>query len=132
MRTNSKDAEFLRDSKLIIWEESAMAPTYAVNAVDNLLKDFMLNEKPFGRKVMLLGGDFRQCLPVVKHGNSFKVVQTSIKYSPSWRKFEQIKLSINMRANNDSVFSEWLLSLGDGKLIPKILIVTQLKYRPDI
>jgi hypothetical protein len=116
MRPNSKDAEFLRDSKLIIWDESTMAPSYALNAVDNLLKDFMSNEQPFGGKVMLLGGDFRQCLPVVKHGNRVKVVQTSIKYSPSWQKFEQIKLSTNMRANNDSVFSEWLLRLGDGKL----------------
>jgi ATP-dependent DNA helicase PIF1 len=83
-----------------------MAPTYALNAVDNLLKDLMANEKPFGGKVMLLGGDFIQCLPVVKHANRVKVVQTSIKYSPSWRKFEQIKLSANMRANNDSIFSE--------------------------
>jgi hypothetical protein len=93
-----------------------MAPTYALSAVDNLLKDLMSNEKPFGGKVMLLGGDFRQCLPVVKHGNRVKVAQTSIKYNPSWRKFEQIKLSTNMRANNDSIFSEWLLCLGDGKL----------------
>jgi len=96
-----------------------MAESYALNAVDYLLKDLMSNEKPFGGKVMLLGGDFRQCLPVVKHGNRVKVVQTSIKYSLHWWKFEQIKLSTNMRSNNDCVFSEWLLKLGDGKLTKK-------------
>jgi hypothetical protein len=55
-----------------------------------MLKNLMSNEKPFGGKAMLLGGDFRQCLPVVKHDNSVKVIQTSIKYSPSWLKFKQI------------------------------------------
>jgi hypothetical protein len=116
MRPNSKDAEMLRNAKLIIWDESTMAPSYALNAVDKLFKDLMSNELPFGGKVMLLGGDFRQCLPVVRHGNRVRIVQTSIKYSPSWRGFEQIKLSTNMRANDDSVFSEWLLKLGDGNL----------------
>jgi hypothetical protein len=46
-----------------------MAPSYALNAVDKLFKDLMSNELPFGGKVMLLGGDFRQCLPVGR-GNS--------------------------------------------------------------
>ncbi len=66
MRANSEDAKLLKDSSLIIWDEATIATHYALDAVDRLLKDLMNKNSPFGGKVTLLGGDFRQCLPVVK------------------------------------------------------------------
>jgi hypothetical protein len=56
-----------------------MATHHALDAVDRLLKDLMDNELPFGGKVILLSGYFRQCLPIVKHASRF-VVQSCIKY----------------------------------------------------
>jgi hypothetical protein len=116
MRANSEDAKLLKDSSLIIWDEATMATHYALHAVDRLLKDLMNNNSPFGGKVILLDGDFRQCLPVVKHANRVIIVQSSIKYSQLWPSFEQIKLERNMRSDSDKVFSNWLIKLGDGRL----------------
>jgi hypothetical protein len=93
-----------------------MATHHALGAVDRLLKDLMNNNLPFGGKVILLGGDFRQCLPVVKHANRVVIVQSSIKYSQLWTSFEQLKLESNMRSDGDKIFSNWLIKLGDGKL----------------
>jgi hypothetical protein len=77
----------------------------------------MDNDLPFGGKVILLGGDFRQCLPVVKHANRVAIVQSSIKHSRLWSSFQKLKLERNMRTSaGNQGFSDWLIKLGDGKL----------------
>ena len=66
IRPNSKDAQAIREAEIFIWDEAPMAPSYALKAVDILLRDIMNVDVPFGGKVMVLGGDFRQVLPVVR------------------------------------------------------------------
>jgi ATP-dependent DNA helicase PIF1 len=65
----------LRESKLILWDEAPMAPKYALDALDLLLRDIMQCDRPFGGKVVVLGGDFRQVLPVVRHASRAQLIQ---------------------------------------------------------
>ncbi|XP_022852762.1 ATP-dependent DNA helicase PIF2-like [Olea europaea var. sylvestris] len=58
----------LKMSWLIIWDEAPMINRYAVEAVDKMLRDITDCNMPFGGKVMVLGGDFRQVLSVVPRG----------------------------------------------------------------
>ena len=51
-----------------------MAPCEALDAVDMLLQQLMKNALPFGGKVVVLGGDFRQVLPVMPHCSRDEVV----------------------------------------------------------
>ncbi|CAA2986584.1 ATP-dependent DNA helicase PIF4-like, partial [Olea europaea subsp. europaea] len=51
-------------SKLIIWDEAPMVNRCAVESVDKMLRDITDCNLPFGRKVIVLGGNFRQILPV--------------------------------------------------------------------
>ena len=37
----SESAKLLKHAKLIVWDEASMAPRYAYEAVNNLLKDLM-------------------------------------------------------------------------------------------
>jgi len=115
IRMASKEADIIRTSKLIIWDESTMAPSAALNAVNRLLKEIMCNNKPFGGKTLLLGGDFRQTLPVVPHGTRSAIVEASLKFSELWRKFTILKLTNNLRSV-DKQFSDWLIQVGDGKV----------------
>jgi len=132
MRPNSEDAKSLKNASLIIWDESPMATHHAVDAVDRLFKDLMDNDLPFGGKVMLLGGDFRQCLPVVKHASRVAIVQSSIKYSRLWNSFKQLKLSRNMRTSDGSKeFNEWLIKLGDGKLPHHKIVDGAIEIPPE-
>ena len=39
---------------------------HVFHAIDRLMRDLTKNDVPFGGKVFLLSGDFRQTLPVVK------------------------------------------------------------------
>ena len=54
-------------------------------------------ELPFAGKVVVLGGDFRQMLPVVRRGNRSQCIGASIKYSPTWASVQQLPLHTNMR-----------------------------------
>ncbi|XP_024963558.1 uncharacterized protein LOC112503792 [Cynara cardunculus var. scolymus] len=69
---------------------------------------------PFGGKIMVLGGNFRQVLPVVRHGTRAQIVDSSLRMSPLWATIKKIRLMLNMRARTDPWFSEFLLRVGDG------------------
>ncbi|XP_021953692.1 ATP-dependent DNA helicase PIF1-like [Folsomia candida] len=75
----------------------------------------MGNDIPFGGKVLLLGGDFRQTLPIIPHADGPAIVQGSIKFSHLWEKIKTLKLSNNVRSA-DPAYSEWLIKLGNGEL----------------
>jgi hypothetical protein len=110
------EAQMIRDSSIIICDEVTMMTSHALNAIDNLLR--LVTKKtdtPFGGKVLLLGGDFRQCLPVVKHGNRVKVIEATIKRSITWPDIQKLRLTQNMRASGQE-FTDWLIQLGNGQL----------------
>jgi len=69
---------------------------------------------PFGGKVMVFGGDFRQVLPVVPRGTRAQVTDATLQRSYLWDKIRKIRLSQNMRAQSDPWFSEYLLRIGNG------------------
>ena len=113
----SNYAAMLRGISLFVVDESSMVPVYAFDAIDRLLRDITGLDSPFGGKIFLWGGDFRQVLPVVRHGRPSDIVENCIKSSKLWPCVSQYQLTTNMRVHPDEVeFSNWLLNLGDGKL----------------
>ncbi|KAG2797217.1 hypothetical protein PC116_g26085 [Phytophthora cactorum] len=82
------------------------------------------DDEPFGGKVFVLSGDFRQILPVVVRGTPAQTIDACPKSSTLWPKSQQLHLRENMRvksAQNESTatelaeFSEFLLQVGEGK-----------------
>ena len=71
IRPNSIEADRLRQNALFILD-------------DRLLRDIVGNNIPFGGKTFLLGGDFRQTLPVVKKENAAQIVEQFILRSALW------------------------------------------------
>ena len=68
---NSDIAELIKQTSLIIWDEAPMQNRLAFECLDRSLRDIMksvspnMYDKPFGGITVLLGGDFRQILPVI-------------------------------------------------------------------
>lgn len=91
-----------------------MAKRWAVENVDKLLKDVMGNDKDFGGKVIVFGGDFRQVFPVVPKATIAQTISASLVKSYLWPKMKRLTLSRNMRSRNDPTFSEFLLRVGNG------------------
>ena len=91
-----------------------MTHRYALEAVDRTLRDITGLELPFGGKVMVFGGDFRQLLPVVPNATKAETINACIAKSPLWRNIQVLRLKQNMRSINDQEFSNFLLRVGDG------------------
>ena len=116
---NSPQGQVLKSAKLIIWDECSMSHKKALEALDRTLKDFCGNSRLMGGKVVLLTGDFRQTLPVIRHGLMADTINACLKSSPLWRDVRTKKLTVNMRsqnANNAAAFefSRDLLKIGNG------------------
>ncbi|XP_070005632.1 uncharacterized protein [Nicotiana sylvestris] len=82
---------------------------------DLLLKDLMNTNVLFGGKVVVLGGDFRQTLPVVRNGKKEDFINESLLYYRIWYELEKLKLSENMRAKIDPPFCDYLMRIGNGQ-----------------
>ncbi|KAL4573550.1 hypothetical protein LXL04_020360 [Taraxacum kok-saghyz] len=115
IKQQSGVAQLLRLAKIIIWDESSMAHRQAVEAVDRSIQDITKLNLSFGGKIMILGGDFRQVLPVVSRGTRAQIVDSSLRMSPQWPSIKKLSLTINMRALADPWFSEFLMRVGDGE-----------------
>ena len=79
---------------------------------------------PFGGKTILLGGDFRQVLPIPSKNHTADAYACSLKLSPYFQEtnrshFRRYHLSDNMRAQGESAeFKEFLLMVGEDR-VPK-------------
>ncbi|XP_034934873.1 uncharacterized protein [Chelonus insularis] len=118
IKIQSKEGKYLLETDVFIWDEAPMAPRYALEIMDRTLRD-ITNKKDvaFGGKIVVLGGDFRQLLPVKTHSTRSETVNLSIKFSSLWKNFQLFSLSQNMRVLPEEVeFAEFLLNLGNGTL----------------
>ena len=132
IKQRTQAAELLSKTSIILWDEAPMAHRNCFEAVDRTLRDILQiedpqnAEKPFGGKVVVLGGDFRQILPVVRKGRREDIVQSSISKSYLWNDCNVFKLQTNMRLLQNGMsgietssikdFSEWILKIGNGEL----------------
>jgi hypothetical protein len=127
--SNRKDNpvyKLMKEVKLIIIDEAAMLHWYCLAALDRTLQDIRGREKvAFGGIPVLLTGDFRQILPVVRRGTRLATMEASIQHSYLWEKIEVMHLTENMRvlrraqepgqnAGELQDYAERLIRIGDG------------------
>jgi ATP-dependent exoDNAse (exonuclease V) alpha subunit len=135
IRAQSDLAKLVRMARLLLIDESTMLDKFQLEALDRSLRDLMnIPNQPFGGKIIILAGDFRQCLPVVPGASRAGTVSHCINKSNLWPLFKVLQLTENMRvrASGDATleaFDEWTLSIGNGAplngsvLIPDNMIV---------
>ncbi|XP_057425900.1 uncharacterized protein LOC130719291 [Lotus japonicus] len=103
IKQGSLRANLLICAKLIIWDEAPMLNKNCFEALDRTLRDMMKQEdestmdKPFGGKVVVLGGDFIQILPVIPKGGRQDIVSATVNSSDLWKYCKVLKLTKNMR-----------------------------------
>ena len=124
-------AKLIQQTSLIIWDEAPMQHRYAFECLDRSLRDLMKSvdakrfQMPFGGITVVLGGDFRQILPVIPKASQAEVLAACIIRSKLWTNVHLHSLTKNMRihkgtspdeAKRMKEFSEWVLKVGDGKI----------------
>ncbi|KAL3818110.1 hypothetical protein ACJIZ3_004015 [Penstemon smallii] len=108
-------AKMIIEAKLIIWDEASMASKHTIESFEGLLRDLLDSPRPFGGKIVLFGGDFRQTLPIVVRGSRDAMIEASFVSSKLWNHITRLQLCQNMRAREDPSFVEFLLRVGDGE-----------------
>ena len=113
-------AELIRTAKIIVIDEAPMLHRYQIEALDRTLQDLQNSSLPFGGKVLICSGDFRQCLPVIPGAGSATVIDAALNRSHLWKHFKVMQLKENMRimASGDvslKEFDDWTLSVGNGE-----------------
>lgn len=101
-----------------------MMHRYCFEALDRTLQSLLNTNVPFGGKVVVLGGDFRQILPVVPKGSREAIVHATINSSPLWKHCTVLRLKRNMRLHTTSSpnaqcnkeFADWILKVGNGDI----------------
>ena len=126
LKAQELKSRLLKVTDIILWDEISMSPLQALDAADNVLRDLCDDDRPFGGKVLVMGGDFRQVLPVVPRADDAKIkahVVTRHRYFAEGF-VERHSLAKNMRAalasttapsTNTRDYSEFLLEIGDGR-----------------
>ncbi|XP_074337659.1 uncharacterized protein LOC141674854 [Apium graveolens] len=130
---DSDIAELIKQTSLIIWDEAPMQHRYAFECLDRSLRDIMraVDQRrynmSFGGITVVLGGDFRQILPVITLGSRCDVVSACITNSPLWKHSKILLLHRNMRLNQGRSeeeirilknFADWVLKVGNGQIPP--------------
>ena len=132
----SQLAELIRKSKLFLIDEATMLDRYNLEAMDRTFRDLLMKpDIPFGGKIIILAGDFRQCLPVVPGQQKAGIIKHTIMKSYLWGFFQVLELSVNMRvrASGDphlEEFDSWALSIGNGEKssvrVPATMVATRI------
>ena len=133
MPPSSNQGELIQRAKLIVWDEAPMTHRHVFEAFERTLRDIMktvdpaLEERPFGGKIVVFGGDFRQIPPVIPKGFREDIVMACFKQSPLWRGITVLRLTENMRLANPGrrtvqeqqeqrEYADWLLQVGEGRV----------------
>lgn len=137
-------AGLIEEAKLIIWDEALMMSKDCFETLDRTMRDILKCDKPFGGKVIVFGGDFRQILPVITGAGRVEIVLATLNSSTLWSTCKVLRLTQNMRlipGDNSremvelAKFSKWILDIGDGNInshdsgeseidIPEDLLIT--------
>ncbi|KAI6017272.1 hypothetical protein BKA83DRAFT_4008912, partial [Pisolithus microcarpus] len=66
--------DLIKQASLIIWDEVPMANCAVLSCINNICMEIGNNNKPFGRKVIILLSDFHQTCPIVQGGSRAQVI----------------------------------------------------------
>jgi hypothetical protein len=142
-KPNNKIGRELIKTDVIIIDEISMVPKHALDIIDRKLRELMNIDLPFGGKIMIVAGDFRQVLPIERRAGRGDLINLSVTKSSLWNFFKIFKLIENKRAaqeekkdeeekkgeeemegeeekdeeeKKEENFAEFVLSVGNGEV----------------
>jgi hypothetical protein len=90
-----------------------MVSVQVVDALNRSLKRLMKIDRPFGGKVIVFLGDFRQLPPVDNTGDGTRL---SVSQCEWFQSAVKIEFTFNFRAATDSIYATMLEQIGDGEI----------------
>jgi hypothetical protein len=132
---NSMEAELVRDASVLLLDEVVMFRWALIEAVDRSFREIRGDNRPFGGVIVVMGGDFRQTLPIEQNAQRAQIVDMCVSRWPAWGRpnngvdVRTYSLTTNLRAERLARgaasaaeqsrirrWATWLERLGDGEL----------------
>ena len=114
IKATDSRGELIKQASIIIWDEGPMVNRAVLACIEEVCRTVMENDHPFGGKIVVVLGDFRQTCPVIRGGTRTQVIDASIKSSPLWELFTIYRLTIPIRNAEDPDFADFVDAIGDG------------------
>lgn len=109
----SSDRAYLKSVDLILYDECSMVLEDVANTLDRTLRDIMQNHTPFGGKVVVWMGDFKQLLPIVRYGKGH---HHTLHKCAWWHTARMITFTHNWRAHDNPAYTAFLEDVGCGRI----------------
>ncbi|KAK4511694.1 uncharacterized protein ATC70_007237 [Mucor velutinosus] len=126
---SSEIAQFIKRARLVIWDECSMIRKDLIETVDKTFKDVMKNSLPFGGRLIVFAGDFRQVFPIVPGASKKFKLETNMRVQQALEDNNQDL------ANQIQQFSSYLLQIGERKVrtvtLPRDIIPSDFVRIPD-
>ena len=111
-------AKRIREASLIIVDEITMLHNVVTTLIDRICRELApknYKEIPFGGKVVVFSGDFKQSLPVVPHEGLMAQVSACFQWHELYNDFTKVKLLENCRVKpEEKDFLKLLQEIGTG------------------
>jgi len=111
---SSARAQLIRDAAVIVWDEAPMSNKAVLACLEEVCRCCTGNNAPFGNKIIILVGDWRQTCPVIPRGTKTQIIDASIKSSPLWPSFMVLGLTQLIRNADDLEFANFVNAIGEG------------------
>lgn len=121
IKKESALSKMLQEASILIIDEATLLHRKVLEAINTSMQDLKSSNELMGGLLLLLCGDFRQILPVVRNGTRANIVDACLKSSELWKFVKTFTLHTNMRVQlhgDEGVqsFAADLLQLGNGDI----------------
>ena len=133
---NKEDVNLIKELDMIIIDEVSMVRCDMMDAMDDILRYYRKNDKPFGGVQIVMFGDLYQLMPVVKD-EDWNILKQHYKSpyffsSDVYKKLNCITVELtHIYRQQDSDFISILNNIRDGKLLPIDKKDLQTRYIKD-
>lgn len=97
-----------------------MSNVAVLETIDSSLRSITGKDLPFGGKLILGIGDFRQVGPVIPGAGATETYNASIKSSSLWPLFHVLPLTTPLRYGDDQELCSFIDTVGDGWNLPEV------------
>ena len=135
-RFNRKKINLIKSLDLLVIDEISMVRSDILDSIDEVLKRYRANPKPFGGVQLLMIGDLHQLPPVVKREEwqlLNEYYQTPYFFgSHALQKTDSVTIQLkHIYRQSDAVFIDLLNKVRDNKIDNDVLETLNSRYRSD-
>ena len=113
LKTGSAMSALVEAADVMLVDEISMLHRGYLEAISSVTSEIMGVNEPFGGKVVIVTGDFKQLTPVVPGISRAALINASVLSSPLWRHFDTVTLRSQYRCD-DKKYAAFVARVGYG------------------